>query len=96
MRRLLKPGGTVAILEFSQPPNRLMRAVNYVYCRRVLPIIGGWISGAPDAYTYLPESVRKFPDAPQLAANMRGAGFEDVAFEYFTGGTVALHWGRAG
>jgi demethylmenaquinone methyltransferase / 2-methoxy-6-polyprenyl-1,4-benzoquinol methylase len=96
MRRLLKPGGTAAILEFSQPPNQLMRALNNVYCRRILPLIGGWISGAPDAYTYLPESVRKFPDAPELAANMLRAGFADVGFEYFTGGTVALHWGRAG
>ena len=94
MRRLLKPGGTVAILEFSQPPNRFVRAVNRIYCQRILPIIGGWISGTPDAYTYLPESVRKFPDAPELAASMRRAGFEDVVFEYFTGGMVALHRGR--
>jgi demethylmenaquinone methyltransferase/2-methoxy-6-polyprenyl-1,4-benzoquinol methylase len=95
MHRLLKPGGTVAILEFSQPPNRLVRAVNRIYCQRILPVIGGWISGTPEAYAYLPESVRKFPDAPQLAASMRGAGFEDVTFEYFTGGMVALHLGRA-
>jgi demethylmenaquinone methyltransferase / 2-methoxy-6-polyprenyl-1,4-benzoquinol methylase len=95
MRRLLKPGGTVAILEFSQPPNALIRAVNGIYCQRILPLIGGWISGEPDAYTYLPASVQRFPDAPELAANMRRAGFEDVTFEYFTGGTVALHLGRA-
>ncbi len=95
MRRLLKPGGTVAILEFTQPPNALMRTVNNIYTRRILPLVGGWISGAPDAYSYLPESVRKFPNAPELAANMRRAGFDDVTFEYFTGGTVALHVGRS-
>jgi demethylmenaquinone methyltransferase/2-methoxy-6-polyprenyl-1,4-benzoquinol methylase len=94
MRRLLKPGGTVAILEFSQPPNPLIRAVNGIYCQRILPLIGGWISGEPDAYAYLPASVRRFPDAPELAANMRSAGFGEVTFEYFTGGTVALHLGR--
>jgi demethylmenaquinone methyltransferase / 2-methoxy-6-polyprenyl-1,4-benzoquinol methylase len=94
MRRLLKPGGTVAILEFSQPPNAVVRAVNGIYCQRILPLIGGWISGEPDAYAYLPASVRRFPDAPELATNMRRAGFEAVTFEYFTGGTVALHLGR--
>ncbi len=94
MRRLLKPGGTVAILEFSQPPNALIRAANGVYCQRILPLIGGWISGEPDAYAYLPASVQRFPDAPELAANMRRAGFGEVTFEYFTGGTVALHLGR--
>ncbi len=65
-----------------------------VYCQRILPLIGGWISGEPDAYAYLPASVKRFPDAPELAANMRRAGFEEVTFEYFTGGTVALHLGR--
>jgi demethylmenaquinone methyltransferase/2-methoxy-6-polyprenyl-1,4-benzoquinol methylase len=94
MRRLLKPGGSVAILEFSQPVNPLMRTVNNIYCRHILPVVGGLISGAPDAYAYLPESVRKFPEAPELASNMRSAGFGDVAFKYFTGGMVALHWGR--
>jgi len=94
MRRLLRPGGMMAILEFSRPPNPLVRAMNNLYCRRILPLIGGWISGAPDAYTYLPDSVRKFPEAPELGAKMRRAGFEDVRFEYLTGGMVALHLGR--
>jgi demethylmenaquinone methyltransferase/2-methoxy-6-polyprenyl-1,4-benzoquinol methylase len=52
------------------------------------------ISGSRDAYTYLPESVRKFPVAPNLADMMRTAGFSDVSFEYLTGGIVALHLGR--
>jgi demethylmenaquinone methyltransferase/2-methoxy-6-polyprenyl-1,4-benzoquinol methylase len=93
MRRALRPGGVAAILEFSQPPNALFRAINNVYCRRVLPWIGGLVSGAPDAYTYLPESVSKFPAAPQLAEDMRRAGFGDVTYSYLTGGTVALHLG---
>src|ERR1035437_4170959 len=94
MRRVLRPGGMAAILEFTQPPNALFGACYYVYARRILPWIGGLISGSRDAYTYLPESVRKFPAAPQLAAMMHSAGFADVSFEYLTGGIVALHLGR--
>ena len=62
--------------------------------RRVLPIPGGVISGAPEAYQYLPESVRKFPDAPELAAMMGETGFGPVEWEYLTFGIVALHVGR--
>jgi demethylmenaquinone methyltransferase/2-methoxy-6-polyprenyl-1,4-benzoquinol methylase len=83
-----------AILEFSQPPNALFGALYRVYSRQILPWIGGLISGSRDAYTYLPESVGKFPLAPNLATMMRSAGFADVSFEYLTGGIVALHLGR--
>ena len=68
MRRVLRPGGMAAILEFSQPPNALSRALYHFYSRRILPVIGGVISGSRDAYAYLPESVRKFP----AARNWRG------------------------
>jgi demethylmenaquinone methyltransferase/2-methoxy-6-polyprenyl-1,4-benzoquinol methylase len=66
-----------------------------LYSRRILPLLGGWITGAPDAYRYLPESIRKFPNAPELADDMRHAGFADVSWEYLTGGAVALHRGAA-
>jgi demethylmenaquinone methyltransferase/2-methoxy-6-polyprenyl-1,4-benzoquinol methylase len=95
MRRVLRPGGLAAILEFTHPPSRLFGAVYHLYCRRLLPYIGGWLTGDRTAYEYLPNSVRKFPDAPQLAADMRAAGFADAGFEYMTGGIVALHIGRA-
>jgi demethylmenaquinone methyltransferase/2-methoxy-6-polyprenyl-1,4-benzoquinol methylase len=95
MRRLLNRGGTAAILEFTRPPNRLVRAVYETYSERILPVIGGWISGDREAYEYLPDSVRKFPAAPDLAADMRRAGFRNAGFEYLTAGTVALHWGQA-
>ena len=96
MRRVLRPGGTAAILEFSQPPNRAFAALNNLYCRVVLPLIGGLLTGQRDAYRYLPESVRKFPAAPELAAKMQAAGFGNVKFEYLTGGGVALHIGKVG
>jgi len=94
MRRVLRPGGMAAILEFSQPPNAAFRALYDFYSRHVLPRIGGMLSGARDAYTYLPESVSRFPSAEQLAADMRGAGFARVSFERMTFGIVALHIGH--
>jgi demethylmenaquinone methyltransferase/2-methoxy-6-polyprenyl-1,4-benzoquinol methylase len=94
MKRVLRPGGALAILEFTTPPNRAFAAVYNWYSRRVLPIIGGAISGAPEPYQYLPESVRKFPEAPRLADMMRDAGFSSVEWEYLTFGIVALHIGR--
>ena len=93
MRRVLRPGGMAAILEFSQPSNVLFGAVYGFYSRRILPWIGGMLTGSRDAYTYLPESIRKFPDAPRLAEQMCHAGFKDVSFDRFTGGSVALHVG---
>jgi len=94
--RVLAPGGTAAILEFSQPPNRAFASLYNWYSREILPLIGGAISGSKDAYTYLPESVRKFPTATDLAADMRRLGFADVRYEYLTGGIVALHLGTRG
>lgn len=95
MRRVLRPGGAAAILEFSQPPNAAFGALYGFYSRRILPLIGGALSGSRDAYAYLPESVRKFPSPDELAAMMRDAGFAAVGYERMTGGIVALHVGSA-
>jgi demethylmenaquinone methyltransferase / 2-methoxy-6-polyprenyl-1,4-benzoquinol methylase len=94
LRRVLKPGGTLAILEFSTPPNPFLARAYGFYSRAILPAIGGLISGSRDAYSYLPESVRKFPDAERLADQMRDAGFDTVRFHRMTGGIVALHLGQ--
>ncbi len=94
MRRVLRPGGIAAILEFSQPPNRAFAALYSFYSQRILPAIGGLLSGSPDAYHYLPESVSKFPSALELAENMREAGFVNVSYRRLTGGIVALHTGE--
>ena len=91
--RALKPGGVVAILEFSQPTNRAFAAVYGVFSTRVLPWVGGMVSGSHEGYSYLPESIRKFPGAEDLASAMRKAGFKKVEFERMTGGAVALHLG---
>jgi len=93
MRRVLRPGGMAAILEFSQPSNAAFGALYGFYSRRVLPWIGGALTGSRDAYMYLPESIRKFPDAPKLAEQMRMTGFTKVSYDRFTGGSVALHVG---
>jgi len=94
MRRVLRPAGALAILEFTQPPNAAFAAVYNWYSRRVLPVLGGAISGAPEAYRYLPESVGKFPDAPALAQMMKDTGFTRVDWEYLSFGIAALHIGR--
>ncbi|MBL8214626.1 MAG: bifunctional demethylmenaquinone methyltransferase/2-methoxy-6-polyprenyl-1,4-benzoquinol methylase UbiE [Bryobacterales bacterium] len=94
IRRVLKPGGTFAILEFSHPPNPLIRWGNNVYCNKLLPVVGGLISGSRKAYSYLPSSVSKFPDAGQLSQILRDSGFQQVTYQHMTFGVVALHLAR--
>ena len=91
--RVLRPGGVVAILEFSRPVVPGFRALFQFYFSRVLPLIGGAVSGSRGAYEYLPDSVLRFPDQERLAGMMRGAGFEEVGFKNLTGGIAALHTG---
>jgi demethylmenaquinone methyltransferase / 2-methoxy-6-polyprenyl-1,4-benzoquinol methylase len=93
LRRVLKPGGRAAILEFSTPVVPGFRTLFRLYFTRVLPRVGGWISGSRGAYEYLPDSVSKFPDQKRLAALMREAGFADVGYRNLTGGIAALHTG---
>jgi demethylmenaquinone methyltransferase/2-methoxy-6-polyprenyl-1,4-benzoquinol methylase len=92
--RVLKPGGWVAVLEFSSPSNAMFRAVYGLYFRKVLPVIGGALSGSLNAYAYLPASVQKFPDQEQLALLMEQASFDQVQYQNLTGGIAALHMGR--
>jgi demethylmenaquinone methyltransferase/2-methoxy-6-polyprenyl-1,4-benzoquinol methylase len=94
LRRVLRPGGWLAILEFSKPVVPGFRSLVSAYCNRWLPRIGGLISGSRSAYEYLPDSVSRFPDQKTLAAKMSGAGFVNVTFENLTGGLAALHTGQ--
>jgi demethylmenaquinone methyltransferase/2-methoxy-6-polyprenyl-1,4-benzoquinol methylase len=91
--RVLKPGGQLTILEFSQPVFPGLRTIYDWYSRRVLPRIGAWISGDASAYTYLPASIRAFPDQKALAGELETAGFRQVTWRNLTGGIVALHVG---
>ena len=92
--RVLKPQGRLTILEFSRPPRRWLRFLYDTYSLRVLPRIGGWVSGSREAYSYLPASIRTFPDQPALAAELEAAGFRDIGWTDLTGGIVALHSAR--
>lgn len=94
LSRVLKPGGWVAVLEFSRPANAVLRPVFHLYFTKVLPWIGRVVSGSQNAYSYLPASVQKFPDQSQLSLLMERAGFVQVGYENLTGGIAALHMGR--
>jgi len=91
IHRILKPDGTIAILEFTEPPDNVLGNLYRWYFRSVLPRIGGWLSGDPTAYTYLPKSVSHFFRPPELASLMSAAGYQSVSFKSWTFGTVALH-----
>lgn len=93
MCRVLKPGGTVAILEFSQPRSALFRQLYYFYFRRLLPLIGGLFSRR-SAYQYLPDSVLEFPDNARFQQMMATAGFRDLRSIPLTGGIATVHVGR--
>jgi demethylmenaquinone methyltransferase / 2-methoxy-6-polyprenyl-1,4-benzoquinol methylase len=93
MQRVLKPGGTIAILEFTEPPAGLFGDFYRWYFRKILPKVGGAISGDAAAYKYLPSSVARFFRPDELCELMRGVGLQNVEAAVWTGGTVALHTG---
>lgn len=93
VQRVLKPGGTIGILEFAEPPAGFFGDFYRWYFRKVLPKIGGAVSGAAAAYKYLPSSVARFFRPEELCELMRGVGFQKVEAAVWTGGTVALHTG---
>ena len=91
--RILKSGGTLAILEFTEPPPGVLGDLYRWYCRTLLPKIGGILSGNPSAYKYLPASVSRFFSADELASLLKQVGYEAVSYELWTFGSVALHTG---
>ncbi|QEG30658.1 UbiE/COQ5 methyltransferase [Gemmata obscuriglobus] len=94
MVRVTRPGGRVAVLEFSKPRNPLLGRLYNAYFRYLLPLLGQFISGSREnAYRYLPASVLKFPDYDALAEKMRAAGLTEVRYEPFTFGVATLYVG---
>ena len=92
MTRLVRPGGRVVILEITTP--RHLRRFYRLWFDRVVPLLGKLLGRDGAAYGYLPASVKRFPEPPQLAGAMVRAGLDDVRWQLFAGGIVALHYGR--
>jgi demethylmenaquinone methyltransferase / 2-methoxy-6-polyprenyl-1,4-benzoquinol methylase len=91
--RVLKPGGRLMVLEFSQLPNEGMQKLYDLYSFNVIPRMGQMIANDRDSYQYLVESIRKFPDQEASAAMIRAAGFEQVSYRNLSLGIAALHSG---
>ncbi|SIS82625.1 bifunctional demethylmenaquinone methyltransferase/2-methoxy-6-polyprenyl-1,4-benzoquinol methylase UbiE [Phaeovulum vinaykumarii] len=91
--RVLKPGGRLMVLEFSQIPNDLMQKAYDLYSFNVIPLMGEVVTGDRDSYQYLVESIRKFPDQNTFASMIRTAGFEQVKYRNLSMGIAALHSG---
>jgi demethylmenaquinone methyltransferase / 2-methoxy-6-polyprenyl-1,4-benzoquinol methylase len=91
--RVLRPGGRLMVLEFSQIPNPMLQWAYDRYSFNVIPVMGQVIAGDRDSYQYLVESIRKFPDQDRFAAMIRAAGFGQVKYRNLTMGVAALHSG---
>ena len=91
LRRVTKPGGTLVVCEFSSPTLAPFRTVYLEYLMKALPPIARAVSSSPDAYVYLAESIRAWPDQAGLARRIAAAGWTDVQWRNLSGGIVALH-----
>ncbi len=91
--RVLRPGGRLMVLEFSQLPNRMMQWAYDRYSFNVIPAMGQLVANDRDSYQYLVESIRRFPDQEAFAGMIRAAGFENVKYRNLTMGVAALHSG---
>jgi demethylmenaquinone methyltransferase/2-methoxy-6-polyprenyl-1,4-benzoquinol methylase len=94
MYRVLKPGGTVVVLEFSQPGSAPFKQLYHFYSRQILPSVGRLVSKDPAAYTYLPESVAAFPYGKEFEDIMQQAGFSETSSTPLTFGISSIYMGR--
>lgn len=93
LRRVTRPGGRIVVCEFSHPPSPVFNGLYRFYNDRVLPIVAKAVSSNAEAYDYLNESIRDWPDQPTLARWMRDSGWDDVEYRNLSFGIVALHRG---
>jgi demethylmenaquinone methyltransferase/2-methoxy-6-polyprenyl-1,4-benzoquinol methylase len=91
LARVTRPGGRLVVCEFSRPTWAPMRTAYLEYLMRALPAVARRVASNPDAYVYLAESIRAWPDQPALAARLAAAGWRQVGWRDLTGGIVALH-----
>jgi len=94
-RRVLKPGGRLAVLDIVRPTSLVGKAAYTVGFRGLLPLVGWTLSGSRDAYQYLPDSVERYLDSKELVAAMVEVGFTEVSYRSLFLGTIAIHTGRA-
>jgi len=93
LARVVRPGGRVFVLEFSLPRNAALRGIYKTYFTRVLPVIGGVVSGDRGAYRYLPDTVLAWPTPEEFDATMRAAGLVDCGYRLLSGGIACLSFG---
>ncbi len=91
--RVLMPGGVLLILEFSEAIHPVVRGIYNFYFRKILPLLGGWISKEKGAYKYLPRSVTDFPEPSVFGKKMKQVGFQKIVWEKLTFGIVTLYQG---
>jgi demethylmenaquinone methyltransferase / 2-methoxy-6-polyprenyl-1,4-benzoquinol methylase len=91
--RVLRPGGRIVILDTTPPPQNALAPFIRFHLHTIIPTLGGWIAGNPEAYHYLPDTTEAFLEPEQLAARLIAAGFRAVGYHRRMLGTIAIHWG---
>lgn len=95
MRRVLRPGGVICVIELSEPANPLIRSAYRLYSRNVIPLIGRMVSHDTRAYSYLPESIAACPQRGEMTAMMERAGFREATYKSLTMGVITIYLGKS-
>ena len=92
--RVLKNGGRIVILDTTRPKKNILSPFIWIHMHFIIPTLGGLLTGSRDAYRYLPETTEGFVTAQELSARMAKAGFQNIGFQRYMFGTIAIHWGE--